>query len=424
MAAARRMTDPIVIIGAGQAGARTAAALREAGYSGPVELVGDEAELPYERPPLSKGILTGHMLSSDLQVLPSSYYVEKDITLRLGQYVTELDAVRHRVTLASGTSLPYSRVVLATGGRARPVPIQTGQVDGIRYLRSLKDAAGLRDALRSASALVVVGGGFLGLEVAASARSLGLGVTLIELRPQLLDRIVESEIATLIGNLHRRHGVTLRLGVGFAGILHGPTSPAVALTDGTSLSADVVVAATGMRPNTALAAQAGCTLDDGVIVDEYGATSVDGVFAVGDVAQHLNGFLGRHVRPENWQTAQNQAIAVGRGLAGDRRPYAEVPWFWSDQYGTSIQILGMPEKTDEIVVRGDVATNRFVVLNLSQGQLVGATACNMAREIPPLRQIMKKHLPIDAGTAADITRPLHELARAERRDRPVMTIGD
>jgi 3-phenylpropionate/trans-cinnamate dioxygenase ferredoxin reductase component len=282
------------------------------------------------------------------------------------------------------------------------------------YLRTVADSMALCTALRSAGKLVVIGGGFLGLEVAASARMLGLQVSLIEIKTSLLDRAMTPEIARHVERLHRRHGVALRLGATVAGMVGNDRVEGVALEDGIVLPADLVFVSVGILPNSELAAEAGAKVDDGIHVDQHGATTLPDIYAAGDVANHPNAILGGRLRLESWQNAQNQAIAVARAICGRPEPYAEVPWFWSDQYDVNIQMVGAPLATDRVVLRGDPAEGRFICFNLAEGVLVGTTAFNMAGEIRFARKMIEMHARPDAAALADPARKLKDLAAALR----------
>jgi 3-phenylpropionate/trans-cinnamate dioxygenase ferredoxin reductase subunit len=406
--------DNIIIVGAGQAGGRAAEALRKFGFAGRVTLIGEEPERPYERPPLSKAVLRGERPPSVAALLPASFYAEQGIELVAGLRVEAIDAAAHKVTLSDGRRLAYGKLLLTTGGRIRSLAAAPVGRPGVFYLRTVADSMALCTALRSAGKLVVIGGGFLGLEVAASARMLGLQVSLIEIKTSLLDRAMTPEIARHVERLHRRHGVALRLGATVAGMVGNDRVEGVALEDGIVLPADLVFVSVGILPNSELAAEAGAKVDDGIHVDQHGATTLPDIYAAGDVANHPNAILGGRLRLESWQNAQNQAIAVARAICGRPEPYAEVPWFWSDQYDVNIQMVGAPLATDRVVLRGDPAEGRFICFNLAEGVLVGTTAFNMAGEIRFARKMIEMHARPDAAALADPARKLKDLAAALR----------
>jgi 3-phenylpropionate/trans-cinnamate dioxygenase ferredoxin reductase component len=404
------LDDGIVIVGGGQAGGRAAGALRKAGYAAPIVLVGAEPEHPYERPPLSKAVLRGEKAPGTAALVPAGFYEENRIELVKGLRVDGIDAAAHRAVLSDGRSLAYAKLLLATGGRVRTLPFAPLGRPGVHYLRTVADALALGAALRGVRRLVVIGGGFLGLEVAASARLLGLEVALVEIKPHLLDRAMAPEIARHVEALHRTRGVTFHLGATVADILGGDRMEAVELGDGTRLAADLVVVAVGIVPNIELAAAAGAALGDGILVDHQGRTSLPDIFAAGDVANHPNPILGRRLRLESWQNAQNQGIAAARAMAGEDIAYAEVPWFWSDQYDANIQMVGAPEATDQVVLRGEPAGGRFLCFNLTQGAVTGATAFNMGGEIRFARKLVERRARLDPALLADPARKLKDIA--------------
>src|SRR5208282_1385057 len=293
------------------------------------------------------------------------------------------------------------KLLLTTGGRVRTLPFALPGMPGIFYLRTLAESLALGAALKEAKRVAVIGGGFLGLEVAASATKLGLAVTLLELKPHLLDRAMAPEIAHFIADIHRRKGVELRLGASVTGIAGKERFAAVELAQGTRVDADLAVVAVGILPNSELAAAAGAAIGNGILVDEFGRTSLPDIYAAGDVADHPNPVLGHRLRLESWQNAQNQAIAAARAMCGVATPYAEVPWFWSDQYEFNIQMVGAPLKTDEIVVRGEPASGRFLCFNLASNVVVGATAFNMGGEIRFARKLVELKARVEPSVLAD-----------------------
>ncbi len=404
--------ETCVIVGAGQAGGRAAEALRKGGFAGRVLLIGEEPEPPYERPPLSKAVLVGAKPAASTYLLPAGFYADNRIELVTGSRAVGIDAAGHRVELASGERLAYSKLLLATGGRVRNLSFAPLGRAGVFYLRTMADCLALAAALKAARRLVVIGGGFLGLEVAASARRLGLEVTVLEWMPAILDRAMAPEIARFVHELHLRHGVEVRTGVKVTGIAGRGRIEAVECGDGSRYPADLALVAVGIIPNAELAAAAGARVENGIVVDEFGRTTVEDVYAAGDVANHPNPVLGHRLRLESWQNAQNQAIAIARGLCGAPQPYAEVPWFWTDQYDANIQMVGAPLRTEEVVVRGDPASGRFMAFNLAGGCVVGATAFNMGGEIRFARRLIETRAKLDAASLGDSGRKLKDIVAA------------
>ena len=405
--------ERILIIGAGQAGGRAAEALCSAGYAGPVTLVGDEAEPPYERPALSKGVLLGDETAESTHIHSRESWRAMGVELICGVRAEAIAPAGRSVLLSDGTRLEYGELILATGSRVRPLIGVDDTLGGVHYLRTIADARRLARDLVPGRRMVVIGGGFIGLEVASSAAKRGLSVTVVERQPALLERALPGEIAAAVERMHRARAVDVRLGAGVSA-LHGTGRvSAVGLADGTELPADVVVIGIGIIPNTELAEGAGADSADGVVTDEYGRTSVDNIWAAGDVTSHYNPVLGRRVRLESWQNAQNQAIAVAKNAIGRRVPYAEVPWFWSDQHGVNIQIVGMAVPGAETVWRGDPSNGRAMAFSTVDGRIVCATAFNSGGEIRFARKLIETRQQVDAGVLADGSRKLKDLA-AER----------
>lgn len=409
--------ERIVIIGAGQAGGRAAEALRAGGFAGALTLLGDEAEPPYERPALSKSVLLGDAAANSTYVHPREFWRERGIDLRTGARAEAIAPASREVLLSDGARLNYDALLLATGSRVRPLTGVDDTLQGVHYLRTLADCARLAEDLVPGRRMVVIGGGFIGLEVASSAVKRGLDVTVVERQPALLERALATDIAAAVERLHRAQGVALRLGAGVSA-LHGAARGArrvasVTLSDGSELAADVVVIGIGIIPNTELAEAAGAASADGVVTDEFGRTSVEAIWAAGDVSCHYNPILGRRVRLESWQNAQNQAIAVARNLLGAATPYAEVPWFWSDQHGVNIQMVGLNVPGAETVWRGDPSGGRAMAFSLLEERIVCATAFNAGAEIRFARKLIESRVAVGREVLADATRKLKELA-AER----------
>ena len=406
----------VVIVGAGRAGAKLAEALRQHGYARPITLVGEEPHLPYDRPPLSKDLLAGSARVQGVPLFDADFYARHAIALRLGVRAVEVRRSARQVRLADGTELAYEHLVLAPGLRSRPL---RGFALGGRlyHLRTLDDAHALAAALRRGPRVLLVGGGLLGLEIAATARRLGCEVSVVERHPALLYQSVAPVVGDHVKALHLRHGVRILTGVtprvlGLASAAGGDAGTAVyaELSDGATIAADIVVAATGSIANTELAEACGLEVQDGIIVDAHGRTSDPAIYAVGDAARHYNALLGRTIRVESWHHAQHQSAAVARAIAGQPQPYAEVPWFWSDQFDMNLQIAGYSSDWDRVVVRGNPAQPRFSVFYLQGQRLVAANAVNRGRDIRSAQTWIAERTPLDAGRLAD---ERVELERAE-----------
>jgi 3-phenylpropionate/trans-cinnamate dioxygenase ferredoxin reductase subunit len=381
----------VVIAGAGHAGGRAAEAMRQAGYAGRIVLVGEESHPPYERPPLSKEMLATDYPPEKAYLAPLGAWAEKTIELRLDARVEAIDRAAHRLRLAGGEALAYDRLLIATGGRVRKLSTHGASLAGIHYIRSIKDSLALKAELRPGGRVVVIGGGFIGLEAAAAAAKLGCKATVIEAQNELLNRVMDPFMGRWFEQLHRGNGVDVLKGVTIERIEGRDRVEGVVLTSGDRIDADVVVIGIGIIPNLELAADAGIEVGNGVKVDEYGATSDPDVFAAGDVAFHLNPILGRHVRLESWANAQNGGIAVARNMVldGERAPYVDVPWFWTDQFGANIQIAGAPHAWDRIVVRGKPESGKFIAFAMHGAKVVGGTAVNLGRDMRFIKSLVQ-----------------------------------
>jgi NADPH-dependent 2,4-dienoyl-CoA reductase/sulfur reductase-like enzyme len=399
----------IVIVGAGQAGGRAAEALRAAGYQGPILLLGEEPHPPYERPALSKAALVGEEPVAKTAIRPRAWYAEQGIELRTETRVEAIAPLGRTLVTADGEHLEYSRLLLCTGSRVRPLPGAPESLGGVHYLRAIESCERLSAELVPGRRMVVIGGGFIGLEVASSAVKRGMSVTVVERQGALLERAVPAGIAAQVEALHRGNGVALRLGVAVTK-LHGAAHvQSVELADGSSLPADLVVIGIGIIPNTELAEAAGAASSDGVIVDEYCRTTVEHIYAAGDVTNHYNPILDRRIRLESWQNAQNQAIAAARNIAGTACAYAEVPWFWSDQFGVNIQLVGVAEPDLEIVWRGDAQSGRRLAFGLADGRMRLAAGFNAGGEMRFARRLIESRAQISARRLADAAVKLKDL---------------
>ncbi|AWQ03440.1 NAD(P)/FAD-dependent oxidoreductase [Bordetella bronchiseptica] len=406
----------IVIVGAGQAGAVAAASLRQLGYRGGLTLVGQEAHPPYERPPLSKAVLQGTATHAEAAVHPAGFYAENDIALLTETAVAALDPAARTVRLADGRTLPYDRCLLATGGHARELPALPRGRAGVHYIRTLDDALDLRAALRPGVRAAVIGGGFLGLEVASTARELGAEVTVIENGSRLLERALPAIVSDWLAERVRASGVDLRLGGAIAAIGDGPPY-AITLADGTQVNADLIVVSIGLAPEVTLARQAGLPLDDngGICVDSQARTAAPQVYAAGDCASQPRACLGTAARFESWQNANEQARAAAAamlGLAPAAEPY---PWFWTDQYGCNIQILGLPQPGLRYVCRPQTdpqAAPRVLWIGLRDGVPCHGIAVNAGGDLRQLRVLFERGIPVDPHRLADPAEALKPLVKA------------
>ena len=383
----------VLIIGSGQAGTQVAASLRDQGYPGRVLLVGDEPGIPYQRPPLSKAYLTEGLTDVKLALRPMSFYARYDIDLVAGRAV-RVDRDRHQVRLDCGRELEYAHLVLATGTRNRQLTVPGARLEGIVGLRTRADAERLRVRLGRARHIVVVGGGFIGLEFAASAAKLGLTVTIVELATRVMARAVSPVVSAHYETLHHRHGNRVLRGAAVAGFHgsrrgeeHGQVR-AVELADGTTLPADLVLVGVGVVPNCELAAEAGLSVDNGIVVDEHLSTADPDISATGDCAVHPSRYARGSLRLESVQNAIDQARCVAARLTGGAEPYTALPWFWSDQFDARLQIAGVADGFDEAVVRGDPESGAFSVLRFRGERLVAVESVNRVPDHLAARRLL------------------------------------
>lgn len=414
------MTDnrAYVIVGAGLAGARAAEALRGAGYDGRVVLVGDEPDRPYERPPLSKEILLGATGREKAFVHDDGWYDEHGVELRLATVATGLDRAAKTVELSSGERLGYDRLLLATGSSPRRLDLPGADLDGVRYLRRLGEAEALRDALAAGARggpLVIVGAGWIGLEVAAAARHHGVPVTVVEPQPTPLHAVLGAEVGDAFAALHRRHGVDLRTGTGVEAVegTDGRVS-GVRVTGGELLPADLVVVGVGVTPNTRLAETAGLAVDNGVLVDELLTTSDPDVFAAGDVANARNPLYGTRLRVEHWANASNQGKAAGLAMAGQGEPYAKLAYFFTDQYDLSMEYHGHAGRgeVDRVVLRGDPREpggSWLAFWLAADGRVLAGMNVNDWDAADAIKRLARERAVPDAQRLADPAIPLTEV---------------
>ncbi|WP_018636345.1 NAD(P)/FAD-dependent oxidoreductase [Parafrankia elaeagni] len=404
-------TESCVIIGTGVAGVSAAFGLRSAGFEGRVVLVGGESHVPYLRPPLSKDVLRGETPPERQLLRPLTLFTRRQIELRTGVQAVAIDPVARLVRLDDGDCLRYGRLLLATGGKARTLP-QADGVAGVFTLRSRDDAVALRDALATRPRVLVVGAGFIGAEVAASARTLGCEVTVIEAASTPMSRVLPPSVAAIYRDIHRSHGVDLRTGVGLHGLERTGATTVATGTDGTRIEAEVVVLGIGMVPDTDLAERAGAVVADGIIVDEHCATSIPGVFAAGDVARAPRPRFGGTHRPEQWQHAQHQGASAARAMLGYQEKVTEVPWCWSDQYDVNLQICGWPSFDDRVRVRGDLDALDGIAIFDRGGVVTGAVGINRSDDVRALRRLIRDGTTADPAVLVDPSTDLAALTGA------------
>jgi 3-phenylpropionate/trans-cinnamate dioxygenase ferredoxin reductase component len=395
----RRST--LAVVGAGLAGAKAAEAAREAGFDGRIVVVGDEPTAPYERPPLSKDILRGEAEPGSSRVHDPGFYDEHAIEL-VTDPVTALDPMRRSLELATGAQLDFDTAVLATGATPRRLGVPGSDLAGVHHLRTVDDAVHLREAIRSAGRVAVIGAGWIGSEVAASARQMGADVVLIDPAPVPLRRVLGDEIGAVFRELHADHGVELRLGCGVDRLEGTSGVASVVLSDGRAEPADVVVAGIGVVPRTELAdAALGLRVDEGIVVDERLETNIAGIYASGDVASAWHPHYRRHLRVEHWANALNQGITAGRNAAGGREAYDRLPYFFSDQFDLGLEYVGHHEADDALVVRGDLAGRRFIAFWHRDGAVTAAMSVNVWDVVDDLKALITDRRPVDPALLAD-----------------------
>ena len=368
----------IVIVGAGQAAAQLVLSLRQGGYKEPIRMIGDEPYAPYQRPPLSKKFLTERPPADTLYFRPEKFWGEQGVVAAFGVSVLAIDRAAKRVTFADGHA-EYETLFLSTGTRARDLPIPGARLDGVFSLRKIDDVRALRGPMDAARHIVIVGGGYIGLEVAAVARSEGREVTVLEAEERVMKRVTSPVISQFMQNFHRNRGVDVRVGARLAAIEGGAKVSQVKLSDGAELPADLVLLAVGARPNDDLAAAAGLACEDGIVVDEHGQTADPAIWAAGDCTRFPSRRYGRKLRLECVQNAIDQAKAVASALLGKPQIYDPVPWFWSDQYELKLQMAGLSDGYDDAKTVGDVAEAKFSVEYRRNGKLIAVDAVNDGR---------------------------------------------
>ena len=394
----------IVVIGAGQAAGQAAASLRQEGYEGEITIIGDETQAPYQRPPLSKAYLSGEVGLDRVLVRPENFYADKGINLQTGVRVESINRADKTIATSTGSTLSYDKLLIATGSRPRILNIQGSDLEGLHYLRTVDDVDGIRTAMEAAKNVCIVGGGYIGLEVAAGAKKAGHNVTVLEMEDRILQRVTTAEMSEFYHALHTGRGVDIRVNTmvsGFAGENGRVTS---VLCGDESIPADLVIVGIGIIPNVELAEAAGLTCDNGIVVNDHCQTSDPDIYAAGDCTNHPNPILDRRLRLESVPNAMEQARTACSNMLGGDKTYAAVPWFWSDQYELKLQMVGFSADGDQSVLRGDKASNEFAVFYLKDGNVVAVDAVNSPKEFMVAKQLYGK-----AVNEADLANPAFEL---------------
>lgn len=403
------MSKKTIIIGAGHSAGQAVASLRQKKYDGKIVLIGDEEHYPYQRPPLSKKFLAGELAAERLYVKPPAFYDDVDVEVHLGTRIVEIDTAAKTVVDSSGQSYAGDDLIIATGARVRRLDLPGSDLPGVHYLRTIQDVILMQSYMNKDARLTIIGGGYIGLEVAAVAAGLGLRVTVVEMAERVMSRVVSEQVSSFYEAEHRQHGVDLRLATGLSGFSGKETVAEVNLSDGSSIPTDLVLIGIGVVPNVELAQDAGLHVDNGIRVDEFCRTSEQNIYAIGDCTSHPNSLLGRQLRLESVHNALEQAKTAASNICGDALVYSQVPWFWSDQYDLKLQIAGISQGYDHTVLRGDPAERSFSCLYLKDGQLIAIDSINSPRDFMQSKPLIGNREVISPDTLANTNIPLKEM---------------
>jgi len=404
------MNFDIVIVGAGHGGAQAAIMLRQLKFEGSIAIVGEEPEIPYERPPLSKEYFAGEKPFERILIRPAKFWEERDVTMLLGTQVASIDPDGHAVMTSSGERIGYGKLIWAAGGAPRMLPIPGGDLPGVQGVRTRADADAMKAASETAAQIVVIGGGYIGLEAAAVLSKFGKKVVLLEALPRVLARVAGEPLSRFYEAEHRTHGVDVRLDVKVEAIEGSDRATGVRLAGGDVIAADLVIVGIGIVPAVEPLIAAGAEGGNGVRVDEYCRTSLPDIFAIGDCAAHANDFAeGATIRLESVQNANDMANTAAKAICGDAQPYHAVPWFWSNQYDLKLQTVGLSTGHDDVVMRGDPATRSFSLVYLRQGRVIALDCVNAVKDYVQGRSLVVQGTQASAADLSDISRPLKEL---------------
>ena len=396
------MKKTCLVIGASHAGASLALQVRKEGWQGTVTVIGSEHNLPYHRPPLSKGFLNGQKSIDEIAIRPMALYEKQDVSFLLGRQVIEINRKLKQLTLENGESISYDKLALAVGARARKIDLPGSELPGVHYLRTAADAADIQSRLKNAKNVVIIGGGYIGLELAASIRQLGIGVVVLEMLPRVLARVTAEEVSDFYTRVHKEEGVAIETNATIKAILGTHSVSCVECSDGAQYNADAVIIGVGVMPNIELAESAGLTTDNGVVVDEFGQTSDPDIVAAGDCTNHPNPLLNRRLRLESVPNATEQAKSAAAAICGIKKEYSALPWFWSDQYDLKLQIAGINQGYDQVVLRGSAAQGRsFAAFYLKEGRLIAADCVNRPKEFMLSKQKIPEGIIVDPKRIAD-----------------------
>ena len=398
-----------IIIGASHAGAQLATSVRKEGWEGRILVIGDEPIAPYHRPPLSKAFLMKEKTADQLEIFKPSVYEKAGVEFKLNTRVSKIDRANKTIILESGKTLPYAKLALCTGARVRKLDIPGGDLPGVHYLRDLADSEAIQGSVKEGGKAVIVGGGYIGLETAASLRKLGMDVTVLEMMHRVLERVTAPELSEYYTKLHESHGVKIITDAQAQAILGDGRAQQVQCNNDLILDADLVIIGIGVIPNTELAADAGLAVDNGVVVDELARTADPDIVAAGDCTNHPNGLLGYRLRLESVPNAMEQAKTAAATICGLEKPYNAQPWFWSDQYAAKLQIAGMNRGYEKVVLRGEPSTDQFVAWYLKGGEVLAADCINSPKEFMAAKKIIANKLAVNEADLADASGDLTAL---------------
>jgi 3-phenylpropionate/trans-cinnamate dioxygenase ferredoxin reductase subunit len=408
------MSETFVIVGAGLAGAKAAEALRAEGYDGRLVLIGAETELPYERPPLSKDYLRGESTREKTHALPDAFYSDNDIELRLATTVEEIRPDSHEVVVENGERIPFDRALIATGASPRRLEVDGAALIGVHYLRDLDDSDAIAARLDAGGHVAVIGAGWIGAEVAASARQKGLDVTLIEHTDVPLERVLGREVGAIYADIHRDHGVELLTGQAVEAFDGGDRVEAVRLADGRRVECDFVVVGVGVTPRIEVAVAASLSVDNGIVTNDRLETSASGIFAAGDVANAWHPFYERRLRVEHWANALNQPATAAAAMLGKDASYDRLPYFFSDQYEVGMEYTGHATDWDQVVLRGDVAKREFIAFWLKDGRVLAGMNVGVWDVTDPIKALITSRRGVDTRALADPDVPLERAAETDQ----------
>jgi 3-phenylpropionate/trans-cinnamate dioxygenase ferredoxin reductase subunit len=404
------MVRRVIIAGAGHAAGQAAATLRQKKFDGEIVMFGEESYFPYQRPPLSKKFLAGELPAERLYFRPENFYTEAKIDVRLRTRVAAIDRPNRSVALSTGERLAYDKLILATGAVVRRLPLPGVELPGIHYLRSIEDVNHIRQDMAAGQRIVVIGAGYIGLEVAAVSRQLGMDVSVVEMEDRVMSRVVSPEVSSFYEKEHREQGVKLLLSTGISGFSGNGRVSAVTLSNGNPLPADLVLVGIGIAPNVELATRAELEIENGIVVDDRCRTADSNIYAIGDCTFHPNTVIGRSIRLESVHNALEQAKTAALNICGEESHYNQVPWFWSDQYDIKLQIAGLSQGHDRTLLRGDPDKRSFSCLYLHEDRLIAVDAINNPRDFMQSKSLIADHAVIDTARAADATIALKDTA--------------